>query len=192
MQKHPIATAMSVAAFTMLATTACSHIPVTTLYRLATFDPVTADPAALRAAVRYPTALAVRRDGATLTLTLKSGAKPSEHKFVLVRSELPTDVKPLAARARAGFEIEVYRFSDADAARVRGLQAAHKGAGGNIGIAVEACRRGALPTGPILSSTFLRLDAAARDYMTVVEDIDLRREFGEGLLQEKIPPCGAP
>lgn len=170
----------------------CSHVPLTTVYKLATFDPVQADPAVIRAALRYPDALTLRKDGARLTLTLQpaGGTTPRRHEFTLVVADGPGDREPRLRYARDGDVVEVMRLSDADVATVRELQAEPHGAGGRLEVSAAACHRGGLPAGPILTSTFLRL-AIADGYMTVLEDFDLRHQLSAEKLAAEVPPCPA-
>jgi hypothetical protein len=170
----------------------CSHVPLTTIWKLATFDPARADPAVLRAALRHPDGLAVRRDGARLILTLPPAAgerAPRKVEFTLVPADGPGDREPRSRYARAGYSIEVLRLSDTDTEAVRKLQAErHASGGGKLEVSAAACHRGGLPSGPILASTYLRLDLAD-GYMPVVEDIDLRKELGAEKLATEVPPC---
>lgn len=170
----------------------CSHVPLTTVYKLAMFDPIEADPAVMRAALRYPNALALRKDGARLTLTLQAAAgekAPRRHEFTLVAANGPGDHEPRLRYHRDGDVVEVMRLSDADVATVRKLQAEpHGRTGGRLEISAAACHRSGLPAGPILTSTFLRL-ALADGYMTVLEDFDLRHELSAEKLATEVPPC---
>lgn len=169
----------------------CSHVPVSTMYRLATFDPATADPAALRAALRYPDGLALRKDGAKVTLTLPpaGGGRPAQtFDFILIPADGPGEREPRLRYARSGHTVEVMKLSDGDVATIRKLQGERRGSGGNIAVSAAACHRSGLPVGSILTSTYLRLDVS-QGYMTVLEDFDLRKELGAGKLAAEVPAC---
>ncbi len=175
-----------------LVTAGCSHVPLTTLYKLAIFDPANADPTALRAALRYPEALQVRKDGAKLTLTLGPAmgeAAPQRFEFTLVPALGPSEREPHMRFGRHGYVVEVMKLSEQDAATVRKLQAERQGrSGGNLAVSAAACHRGGIPEGAILTSTYLRLDPAD-GYMVVLEDFDLREELGAEKLASEVPAC---
>lgn len=178
-------------AVTALLLGGCSHVPVSTMYRLATFDPARADPAQLRVALRYPDALAVRKDGAKVTLTLPPSGiagSPQTFDFILVPADGPGEREPRLRYAKSGYTVEVMRLSDGDVATIRKLQSERRGSGGNIAVSAAACHRSGLPVGAILTSTYLRLDVS-QGYMTVLEDLDLRKELSADKLAAEVPAC---
>lgn len=173
----------------------CAHVPLTTLYELWKFDAANADPAAIRAAIRVPESLAPRPHGARLVLSRGAAADPArkEWKFDLEDVRDAKELDALTRFRRDGYPIFVFKLSDADVAEVRKVQAELRrnaaNARVNLGVSLDACRRGKLPEGALLSSTYLKLDRAA-GYLPVVEDIDLRKEMGqEATLAERVPPC---
>ncbi len=192
MRTRCIRRAAAGAALSALVAGGCSHVPLTTVYKLATFDPANADPTVLRAALRYPEALAVRKDGAKLILTLGAAAgetAPKKFEFTLVPAEGPGEREPRMRYGRAGHVVEVMKLSAEDAENVRKLQAERRGrGGGSIAVSAAACHRNGLPSGPILASTFLRLDMTD-GYMTVLEDFDLRKELGAEKLASEVAAC---
>lgn len=178
----------------------CGHVPVATMYKLWSFDVATADPAAIRAAVRGPAVLAPRPGGAKLTVTVKrpDRAAPEVHEFGLAEAQDAQEMRQLTRFQRAGYPLAAYRLSSPDIARMKSLQSdlrAAKARGdkwqGSLGVAMQACTRGPLPEGALLSSTYLKLDEEA-GYLPVLEDIDLRKEIGPEKLEKEIPPCAAP
>lgn len=185
-----VAASLAASVATSLAVSGCAHVPAATLYKLWTFDMATADPSAIRAAIRYPKVLAPRAGGAKLTLTQADpkGAAPRTHAFVLEELE---EGAALDRFRRQGYPVRAFRLSAADTAKVRAIQVemnATPGQSGSFGVSIDACRLGPLPQGALLSSTYLKLDAR-EPYMPVVEDIDLRKEIGEAALAAQVPPC---
>ena len=181
-----------------LATAGCGHVPVSTMARLATFDPLLFDPAALRVASQSPDWLAPRPGGAHLKFTFRRGEETQVERFTL--QEANDQAAALSAFARPGARIDGYRLAPADIARVRDLQAqatARRAAGGgkttvSLAVDVDACRRGDIPEGPILGSTHIRVDAA-QGWMTLLSNLDLRKlaaDAGEPLAA-RLPPCAA-
>lgn len=186
------------AALPILLSGACSHVPLSTIYHLATFDLASADPTALRAAIRHPSSLVPQPGGVKATVTVGHAGEPGHrvHSFVLEPADGPMEMARLAAHLRAGFDVLPFRLSADDARAVRQLQAdrreqARSGAAPaafNLTVSAAACHRGGLPGGAILSSTYLKLDADG-GYLTVIEDLDLRRELGDAALAREVPPC---
>ncbi len=183
------------AALAALSLAGCGYVPVTTLYKLWSFDLLHADPAQIRAAARYPDALAPRPGGAKLLVTIKSGERSDVRTFVLEDDTNAAELAAVAKYRRAGFSLRVFRLAATDVALMRSVlkdlrEAKARGdkATGSLGISVDACHMGVLPKQAVLTSSFLKLDTAA-GYMTLLEDVDLRKEFGDNALAERVPPC---
>jgi hypothetical protein len=172
----------------------CGHVPVTTMYKLWSFDMATADPGVLRAAMRVPSVLAPQPGGVKLSFTTwRDGEKDRHvHDFVLSEVREPAELARLTKYRKRGDVISAYRLAPADVVALRQLQAENLSTKmhGELGVSADACRTGALPGGQILSSTYLQL-TAADGYLPVLEDIDLRKEIGDQDLKQKIPPCAA-
>lgn len=177
---------------------ACSHVPVSTIWALRNFDAATVDPTTLRAAVRLPDAFKPRRGGVTLTFGWwREGEEKREETFVLKETTAPEDVAPLVGEKKPGTRIFAYRVDPADYAAIRARQksfieekARNDKTHGKLGVAADACRRGDLPDGPILTTTFLRTQPAG-PYLTLLKNVDLREAVTkEKPLEELLPPCG--
>lgn len=176
----------------------CGHIPVTTMYKLWSFDFAQADPAAIRAAIRVPAALRPRPGGAKLTISRNgpAGAAPRVETFILEDVKDPRELQLLAPFVRSGYPITAYRLAAADVQKLKQLQveinaeraAGNPNARGNLGVAIDACHVKSMPQGALLSSTYLKLDAEA-GYMPLVEDVDLRKEIPAQDLAKHIPAC---
>jgi hypothetical protein len=59
----------------MLAMAGCSHMPVTSMVKLARVDFETSDPAQLRAAIKLPRTLRPQPNGVTLRLAVQVGTR---------------------------------------------------------------------------------------------------------------------
>lgn len=179
----------------------CASVPLTTIAKLWAFEFDSADPAVLRAAVRIPASLAPRPGGVVLTVVTWQDGETARHQhpFILEEAVEPGEAAPLASYRRTGDRIAVYRVSAADVVVMRRLLADHREKkrtssarqSSTIDIKADACRVGALPEGPILSSTFLKLDE--RDgYLPLLVDLDLRQEIGAAEFAKAVPPCASP
>lgn len=175
---------------------ACTAIPVKTLYKLATTDPMSVDPKVIRTAARMPDWIEPRVNGAKLEITAQTeSAEPSKETFILQAVPLVLEQKDLELEAKPGFNIYVYRVNPADIPRLEAFRdsiKAKKAAGikikGSMGASVDACYKGELREGEILVSNYLRLEAES-GYLPVVVDYNLRKELDGKNLAELLPPC---
>ncbi|UPK00302.1 hypothetical protein IVB05_21260 [Bradyrhizobium sp. 170] len=178
----------------ILAMSGCSHMPVTSMVKLARVDFETSDPAQLRAAIKLPRTLRPQRNGVVLRIAVQVGRAPEEaHDFML--RELPEPAE-LTREAGADSHIFAYRIDDADLARLAAFRAeliAKKSSGqkGSISISVrpQACKAGELPDGPIHFASYLRT-AETKDYVALARDVDLRSIVPNVAVVADIPRCG--
>ena len=173
----------------------CSHMPVTSMVKLARVDFETSDPAQLRAAIKLPRTLRAQPKGVALRIAVQVGRAPEEARDFMLR-EIPEPAE-LMREAGAGGHIFAYRIDDADLARLAAFRAeliAKKSSGqkGSISISVrpQACKVGELPEGPITFSTYLRT-AETKDYVALARDVDLRSIVPNAAVVAEIPRCGS-
>ena len=178
----------------ILAMTGCSHMPVTSMVKLARVDFETSDPAQLRAAIKLPRTLRPRPNGVALRIAVQVGRAPEEARDFMLR-ELPEPAE-LTREAGADSHIFAYRIDDADLARLAAFRAeliAKKSSGqkGSISISVrpQACKAGELPDGPIYFTTYLRT-AETKDYVALARDVDLRSIVPNAAVVAEVPRCG--
>jgi hypothetical protein len=182
-------------ALVMLAVSGCSHMPVTSMVKLARVDFETSDPVQLRAAIKLPRTLRPRPNGVALRIAVQVGRAPEEARDFMLR-ELPEPAE-LAREAGADSHIFAYRIDDSDLARLAAFRAeliAKKSPGqkGSISISVrpQACKAGELPDGPIYFTTYLRT-AETTDYVALTRDVDLRSISPNAAVVVGIPRCGS-
>jgi hypothetical protein len=179
----------------MLAMAGCSHMPVTSMVKLARVDFETSDPVQLRAAIKLPRALRPRPNGVALRIAVQVGRAPEDARDFTLR-EIPEPAE-LTREAGAGSHIFAYRIDDSDLARLAAFRAeliAKKSSGqkGSISISVrpQACKAGELPDGPITFTTYLRT-AETKDYVALTRDVDLRSIVPNAAVVAEIPRCGS-
>ena len=93
------------------------------------------------------------------------------------------DLSGLSSAARPGFSIYAYRLAPSDIERLIVMRAAllkqrQDGKRGSVGVdiaAKEFCLVGALPSGSLLSTTYL-LTSETRSYVVLTDDLDLGKE----------------
>lgn len=174
----------------LLVLSACASVVPSTAARLATLDPLTADPAALELVVILPPGLAVSPGSARLDLSASRGKEYRSGSFRLADSPVPPGIPlPKDATAR-GFAI-----AEADVARMRALQAEIAGwkrngaAKGQLGLGIDGCAIGAGPGPEARGSVLIRV-AADDPFLPLVADGRLSDLLGPEVLRA-IKPCQA-
>jgi hypothetical protein len=178
----------------MFAMAGCSHMPVTSMIKLARVDFETSDPVQLRAAIKLPRTLRPRSNGVALRIAVQVGRAPEETRDFILR-EMPEPAE-LTREASADSHIFAYRIDDSDLARLAAFRAeliAKKSSGqkGSISISVrpQACKAGELADGPVYFTTYLRT-AETKDYIALARDVDLRSIVPDPAAVAGIPRCG--
>ena len=179
----------------MLAMAGCSHMPVTSMVKLARVDFETSDPVQLRAAIKLPRTLRPRPNGVALRIAVQVGRAPEEARDFILR-EMPEPAE-LTREASADSHIFAYRIDDSDLARLAAFRTeliAKKSSGqkGSISISVrpQACKAGELADGPVYFTTYLRT-AETKDYVALARDVDLRSIVPDPAAVAGIPRCGS-
>jgi hypothetical protein len=176
----------------MLAMAGCSHMPVTSMVKLARVDFETSDPVQLRAAIKLPRTLRPRPNGVALRIAVQVGRAPEEARDFILR-EMPEPAE-LTREAGADSHIFAYRIDLARLAAFRAELIAKKSSGqkGSISISVrpQACRAGDLADGPVYFTTYLRT-AETTNYVALARDVDLRSIVPDPAAVARIPRCGS-
>lgn len=166
-----------------------SHVPMSTMRRLAALKPADIEPAQIRVAARMPEIIEPRSDGVMLFVTVGQVA-PAPMRFVLEPAPEPQELAPLAPFQRPTTRTWNYRLAAADVLRLQQVMARATGTGVqsvSISASVEACRRADLRGQPLPTTTFLKTDAGS--YLVLLENIDLRSVASEDDLEAKVPDC---
>lgn len=177
----------------------CSHVPVTSLGRLAKLDLMSADLKALRAAVRAPSAIAPQPGGTRLVLTYwRDGEDKKTVSAVLEEDTEPGASANLAQAAQTGTRITVFRIPESERAQLESARAAAAGASdargrrthGSLSVSLAGCARAPLPDGPLLLTTYLKITPDG-DFFPLVQDLDLRSLSGDGAGAGGLEPCAS-
>jgi hypothetical protein len=167
----------------LLGMTACAHVPPASLWSLKDFDPLTADPAQLRAAVVLPVAIMPKPGGVKFDIVheRKNGAERRELSIAL--EAIPNSAEGLGRlpTPRAGSAIHVFRIPPADIGRVTAFRAGileHRVTEpdawrGSVSISAAGCAGGPLPSGPLVVDTYLKTEKTP-DFVPLVQGFDLR------------------
>ena len=167
----------------MVTAVGCTHMPVTSMVRLARVDFVSTDPAQLRAAVKLPRTVQPRPQGVALRIGVKLANGHEEFQdFMLREVSDPADVLALNRELDRDTHVFAYRLDPAEVARLVAFRAALKqkqeasgGKGGALTIAVrpDACRTADLGVRPVYLTTYLRTGETG-GYVPLTRDVDVR------------------
>jgi len=175
----------------------CSSVPLSSLVQLIRINAETTDLAALRVAVRLPSALKPRPGGVNMDVLLKvTGESDQKTTFFLTETHDAGDLSGLSGAARPGFSIYAYRLAPNDIERLILMRAAllkqrQDGKRGSLGVGIAAkefCLVGALPSGSLLSTTYL-LTSETRSYVVLTDDLDLGKEPAVAAELTRLKPC---
>ncbi|KAF0115122.1 MAG: Uncharacterized protein FD150_1183 [Rhodobacteraceae bacterium] len=171
-----------------LALSGCAAIVPSTAARLATFDPLTADPAAIELVVILPPGLAVSPGSARLELAAVRGSERREGSFRL--ADRPADQGPVVPE---GASARRFAIAEVDVPRMRALQAdiaAWKRTGdarGSLGLGIGGCAVGDGPAEGARGSVLIRV-AADGQFLPLIHDGRLADLLGAEVLAA-IKPC---
>ncbi len=178
---------------------ACAHMPVTSMYKLRNFSPITTDISSFRVAVRLPKTVRPQPGGVVLSLAFqRKGDKAKRiETFHLQRSADPADLEQLIALATPGTGLFALRVAPGDVLRFENFrtqiikfkneQGSQTGRG-EMNISTRACIVRPAKPGPIYVSTFLKTGRTG-DFVPLLIDVDLRAQISVQDLSAQLPPC---
>lgn len=166
-------------------------VPIATMSRLASLDLSKISPSQLRVAARLPAGLEPQPGGATVQLQWKAGSAGDKLNFVLEQETAPDETGRLSRYDLAGARIWLFRLSAPDVARLEAARSRALDTRATVALSISAgvaaCHSGGLPTGALLTTTYLRTDGS--DYFPLSENLDLRAVVSAQDLASKVPPC---
>jgi hypothetical protein len=175
-------------AFACLALCSCSAVVPSTAARLATLDPLTADPAGIELVVILPPGLAVKPGSAKLEFGATRGTESRTGSFTLADQPVVEGIDlPEGASARR------YALTAEDAGKMRDLQTEIAGwkrdgtAKGSLGLGVDGCGMGDGPAPDATGSVLIRLRPGA-SFLPLIAERKLADLLGPEALSA-IQPC---
>ncbi len=171
----------------------CASLAPGAAGKLAGFDPLYADPAALSLAAVMPVPTRLRNGDVRLKMSLKAAAPygPIDEEFAL--EVVGDEVAPGVVVNPDSERLQILKIASADMARLRAAQArarAYKasGARGNLTVGIQGgCLDGPLGQGPLIAAVFVRTSPGG-EYFAMLKPVDLRRLAGEEAIA-KLPAC---
>lgn len=180
---------------------ACSTVPAKTIWALRNFDPMTTDPARLRAAVAMPSEAFPVKGGAKLVMTQvrKGGGDEMKLELMLEETPLAAETGLGAMRPKKGQEMRAYRIAAADIPRLvearaqaRERAAAAPGAyEGTLAVGIDGCRPADAPVPKEFRVSTWMKTAETGEYLTLLDDVDLVALVGAEKLAAEAKVCEA-
>jgi hypothetical protein len=184
-----------------MALAGCNGVPLTTLWKLRHFDLGTADVSKLRVALHAPDWATPTPDKTVIEATRTRDDGQRKLTIHLHRALHANDATEIARVAHDTTPLAVYEVALHDLAAVRAFQeetvkATREGAAGKGDVKIGggvACRKGAVPAGPIPIDVYLRADDET-GWLPLLEGFDLgpqiRNDEDMRAFEESVPPCG--
>ena len=182
----------------LLLLSACGHVPVLSMLKLARIDFKTTDPARLRIAVKLPSSIKPQRDKLRLRITVQlPGSPDTTQDFVLSEISDPGELAVLRKEVDADAHVFAYRLDTAEANKLTAFredllkkkQEGSRGGGLKIDVVPEACRSAVVASGAVPFTTYLRTPETD-GYLTLTEDVDMRTVMPGRDLVSEMPACG--
>jgi hypothetical protein len=184
------------AILTAFALTACSSIPISSMYKLSRIDFMSTDLKLFRFAITLPNDIKPSPGGVHLDLAYQQGEKPEEIRVIkLEQSTAPADYVGLPNVA-VGQKTYVYRLPTNEVNtldKIRADAALEKAQGkkGSLGMGIaakELCANNKILKAPLLVTTYV-LSSENKDYVVLTRDIDLRSDATISASLDNLTPC---
>ncbi len=171
----------------------CASLAPGAAGKLAGFDPLSADPAALSLAAVMPVPTRLRNGDVRLKMSLRAAAPygPIDEEFAL--EVVGDEVAPGVVVNPDSERLQILKIASADMARLSAAQTrarAYKasGARGNLTVGIQGgCLDGPLGEGPLIVAVFVRTSPGG-EYFAMLKPVDLRQLAGEEAIA-KLPAC---
>ena len=182
-----------------LALMACTSIPLSTMYKMRDFDPLSADPSEIQVAIQIPNDYALPEESVTIHLAAKNilTEKAVDETFILASTNLsPSPL--LKKQQNQNSDITIFWLTEADQRRMRNTQRtiskmkeeAPKGVKGSLSVSAKPCRTN--PTSKIsnqvLMTTYIKI-ATEQDFIPLTKNVNLARQMDLETLEKELPIC---
>ena len=179
---------------------ACSGMPISTMVKLRGFDPMEADPAQVRIAIRADQRITIPDGGAVVTLRFKTsdGELHVDDTYIVEIVRKPVLTAELIDGKRRGEAVTVFRLSDKDAEKMTRAQTLLKSytdgsQSGALTFGVswhDLCVSSPLPAGEVLVDIFMQTSDDG-GYLVFTKDMNpLESSDLEDVTLESLPECG--
>lgn len=179
-----------------LAVAGCASIAPSALLKLASFDPLSADPKVLAIAAVMPAALKLRNGDVVLDFSLQAPAPYGPVREVIPLEIIDGDRAPGIAASPSFEHIQQARVKDQDVERLAaGLAKARayretgeRGGKGSISVTIKGgCRAGVIHDGVLAAAIYMRVKPGEK-FFPLTTEIDLRKMLGNDAIA-RLPAC---
>jgi hypothetical protein len=163
----------------------CTSMPLSTMVRLYKMDPIDADPALIKIAVRADERIGIREGGARIVIGFEAedGSLSIDETFIVEVIRNPGFSAELLSDRQPGEAITVLGLSDEEAQRMRAVQSSmaphsngeQEGKGSFQVIVDGACLNGDAPEGEVPVDIFLQT-SAEDGFFVFVRNLDFREQ----------------
>ncbi|MBL4787203.1 MAG: hypothetical protein JKY49_17475 [Cohaesibacteraceae bacterium] len=185
----------SIVILLLLILVGCGHVPVTTMYKLRNFDPLTIDPAAIEIAVSLPGSIHLTKDNFRIVL----GGSSKLHENSILENFRLVEIANYAGSRKAGLlpapglHYQIFSIAPLDIERFNATRTTvgqwklsdNAGTTGKFNVDITGCIDGILLPGPLLAATWLKPGPDAR-FIRLTNNIDLRKINDQRVLAEDI------
>jgi hypothetical protein len=164
---------------------ACTSMPLTTLYKLHKIEPMEADPAQIKVAIRADDRIGIREGGAKIEVKFdaEDGSLNIDETYLVEIIRNPDISAELLADKNPGESVTVLGLTRSDIQRMRAVQSSvaanSKGdpeGTGSLGVFLEGvCLHGKMPAGKVLVDVFLQT-SDQDGFFVFARNLDLRKE----------------
>lgn len=186
--------AAAIAAFTL---SACTSVPLSTMWQMRNADPLSMDPADVRVAARLPEQYDIAPGQATMTLSVERETTKERvaEEFTLAQTDIIGS--PLLAREQKdGYRIVTFWVAEKDRARFRQFQTTAKrwktetpgNVRGEMNLSVQPCLEDGKPLGQVRVSSYIQMEPGA-DFMVLTKDLDLARQMNANGPTGEVKAC---
>lgn len=177
----------------------CSSMPLTTMYKLHKLDPMEADPAQIKVAIRADDRIGIREGGAKIEVKIdfEDGTAGIDETFAIEITRNPIMSTELVEDKKPGESVTVLQLTEADAQRFRLLQSTletydqdeRKGTG-SFGVGLSGiCLFSPMADDEVLVDIFLQTNVYDGFYV-LVRNLELKKKLEqEGVTVPEWPTC---
>jgi hypothetical protein len=180
-----------------LCLSACTSIPISSMYKLSRVDFMTTDLQRMRIALTLPNDLRPQPGGVHMDLSYQQGEKPEEKRVInLQEATASADMVGLPTPPQ-GAKTYVYRMSESDVAMLNKIRndakdAKSKDQRGSLTIGITAkefCASTKIQSAPLLVTTYV-YTSENNEYVVLTRDIDLRSDATISASLDHLAQCG--
>lgn len=179
--------------------TGCTSMPLSTMHKLHRLDPMDADPAQIKVAIRTDDRIGIRKGGASIEVKFdaEDGTLSIDETFIIEIIRNPIMSTKLVENKKPGESVTVLQLTKTDAQRLKLLQSSllpyrqgERRGTGSFGVGLTGiCLHGPIPVGEVLVNIFLQTSDNDGFYV-FVRNLELKKKLEqEGITADEWSNC---